>query len=92
MHVLCAVRCGLTGRIESWESLQKKKLPKALQLPIEEYCHELWTNRSGLDVGSLFQDVPPTMRIHLANYLYGGTVEIALLYRIGKAAHNFCII
>ena len=51
--------------------MHKKKLPKAVQLPIQEYCHELWSIRSGLNVGDLFKDVPPQMRTNLTNYLYG---------------------
>ena len=31
--------------LKNW--MQKKKLPKELQMPITEYCHEIWNNRSG---------------------------------------------
>jgi hypothetical protein len=88
-------------------NVQKKKIPKHMKVSLEEYCHELWMNRSGLNVAELFkvsvtllhllahtkssnkyearhncvQDVPPTMRINLTNYLYGPTISRNPLFR-----------
>ena len=54
--------------------MQKKNLPKSLQIPILRYCNELWTNRSGLNFNEFFQDVPPNMRTTLLSYMCGTVV------------------
>ena len=65
--------------LKNWMS--KKNLPKALQIPILQYCNEVWTNRSGLNVNEFFSDVPPSMRMKLLSYLYGSVIARNPLFR-----------
>ena len=65
--------------LKNW--MQKKSLPKGLQLPIMEYCNELWSNRSGLNISEFLEDIPPTMRSTMLSFLYGATVARNPLFR-----------
>lgn len=65
--------------LKNW--MQKKKLPPGFQVPIASYCNEMWTNRANIDIDELFDDVPPTMRRHLTNFLYAPTVTGIPMFR-----------
>ena len=63
--------------LSAW--MQHKQLPKSFQMPMKEYCHELWCSASGasttragrVNTDELFNELPPMMRSHLTNFLYG---------------------
>ena len=65
--------------LKGW--MQKNNLPKTLQIRIQEYCHELWGNRSGFNIDELFADVPPAMRVHLKQFLYSSIISQVPLFR-----------
>ena len=70
--------------LKGWMS--EKKIPKTFQQRLSEHCNELWTNRSAFDIEELFRDVPPTMRLNLAYFLYGTHVSNIPLFRdLGEA-------
>ena len=73
--------------LKGW--MQGKKIPKSMQMPVTEYCHELWCSGAGARSGSagrlnteeLFGDLPPLMGLRLTHYLYGPTVSGVPLFR-----------
>ena len=65
--------------LSAW--MQHKQLPKSFQMPMKEYCHELWSNRTSLDTEALFDDIPPHMRDQLTHLLYGPTLSSNPLFR-----------
>eukprot|EP01043_Picozoa_sp_COSAG02_P105877 COSAG02_NODE_41880_length_390_cov_0.601375_1_plen_130_part_11 len=70
--------------LKKW--MAERKVPKAFQTRVSEHCNELWITRKQCDVEEVFKDVPPSMRLHLASFLYGDNVSNIPLFRdLGEA-------
>lgn len=70
--------------LKKW--MAERKIPKAFQTRVSEHCNELWITRKQCDVEEVFRDVPPSMRLHLASFLYGDNVSNIPLFRdLGEA-------
>eukprot|EP01052_Picozoa_sp_SAG31_P003884 SAG31_NODE_154_length_22184_cov_25.917142_6_plen_624_part_00 len=65
--------------LKGW--MQKKNLPRSFQMPMIQYCNELWNNRSGVDLDDLLSNVPPLMRTNLMKELYGATIRNVPMFR-----------
>eukprot|EP01052_Picozoa_sp_SAG31_P048882 SAG31_NODE_10439_length_1139_cov_0.935577_1_plen_366_part_01 len=69
--------------LKGW--MNKRKVPKSLQIMMVEYCNELWGGRgfggSGVQMEDLFKQVPPGLRLNMTTFLHGSTVAHVPLFR-----------
>lgn len=65
--------------LKKWMS--ERKIPKTFQTRVSEHCHELWISRTRFEIAEVFRDVPPSMRLNLAIFLYGQNVANIPLFR-----------
>jgi hypothetical protein len=58
-----------------------KNVPKMFQIKVVDYCNEVWSNRSGINIDELLGDVPPAMKLNLSTFLYGSVITNVPLFR-----------
>eukprot|EP01050_Picozoa_sp_SAG11_P033062 SAG11_NODE_11047_length_787_cov_1.039244_1_plen_261_part_11 len=71
-----------TWKLQNLKSfLEQRRFPKGFQTRVMEYFHEIWTNRSHVDLGAMLDEMPPAMAGATAELLYGRVLSTIPLFR-----------
>ena len=65
--------------LKTW--LDQRRFPKGFQSRVMEYFHEVWTNRSHVNLDEMFDQMPPAMAGAFTELLYGRFLSTIPLFR-----------